>query len=61
MPKHQVTVLITKKVFEKRTVSVTAFNRVEAESESIRIVRKEIENDKDYNNIIKLSTFNGKD
>ena len=61
MPKHQVTVLITKKVFEKRIVSITALNGVEAESEVIRVVRKEIENDKDYNNIIKLSTFNDKD
>ena len=61
MSEHQVTVLITKEVFEKRTVSMTALNRVEAESEAIRVVQKEIENEKDYNNVIKLSIFNGKD
>ena len=61
MPKHKITVLITKEVFEKRTVSVTALNKVEAESEAVRKVRKQIENEKDYNNVIKLSAFKGKD
>ena len=61
MPEHQITVLITKEVFEKRTVSVTALNRIEEESEAIRKVRKQIESEKDYNNVIKLSTFNDKD
>ena len=44
MPEHQVTVLITKEVVEERTVSVTTSNKVEAESEALRMVRKNIEN-----------------
>ena len=61
MPEHQVTVLITKEVVEERTVSVTTSNKVEAESEALRMVRKYIENEKDYDNVIKLSIANGKD
>jgi len=61
MPEHQVTVLITKEVVEERTVSVTASNKAEAESEAVRMVRKDIENEKDYDNVIKLSIANGKD
>ena len=61
MPEHQVTVLITKEVVEERTVSVTTSNKVEAESEALRMVRKNIENEKDYDNVIKLSIADGKD
>ena len=61
MPEHQVTVLITKKMVEERTVSVTTSNKVEAESEAIRMVRKDIENEKDYDTVTKLSIANGKD
>ena len=61
MPEHQVTVLITKEVVEERIVSVTTSNKVEAESEALRMVRKDIENEKDFGNVIKLSIANGKD
>ncbi len=61
MPEHQVTILITKEVVEERTVSVTASDKAEAESEAVRMVRKDIENEKDYDNVIKLSIANGKD
>ncbi len=61
MPEHQVTVLITKEVVEERTVSVTASDKAEAESEALRMVRKDIENEKDYDNVIKLSIADGKD
>ena len=61
MPEHQVTVLITKEVVEERTVSVTTSDKVEAESEAIRMVRKDIENEKDYDTVIKLFIANGKD
>ena len=61
MPEHQVTVLITKEVVEERIVSVTTSNKVEAESEAVRMVRKDIENEKDFGNVIKLSIANGKD
>ncbi len=61
MPEHQVTVLITKEVVEERTVSVTTSDKVEAESEALRMVRKDIENEKDYDNVTKLSIANGKD
>ena len=60
MPEHQVTVLIEKKVVEERIVSVTTSNKVEAESEALRMVRKNIENEKDYDTVIKLSIANGK-
>ncbi len=43
MPEHQVTVLITKEVVEERTVSVTASDKAEAESEAVRMVRKDLE------------------
>ncbi len=61
MPEHQVTILVTKEVVEERTVSVTASDKAEAESEALRMVRKYIENEKDYDNVIKLSIANGKD
>ena len=61
MPEHQVTVLITKEVVEERTVSVTASDKVEAESEALRMVRKDIENEKDFGNVIKISIATGKD
>ena len=61
MPEHQVTVLIEKKMVEERTVSLTASDKVEAESEALRMVRKDIENEKDYDTVIKLSIANGKD
>ena len=61
MPEHQVTILITKEVVEERTVSVTTSNKVEAESEALRMVRKDIENEKDYDTVIKLSIADGKD
>ena len=61
MPEHQVTVLITKEVVEERTVSVTASDKAEAESEAVRMVRKDIENEKDYDTVIKLSIANSKD
>ena len=61
MPEHQVTVLITKEVVEERIVSVTTSNKVEAESKALRMVRKNIENEKDYDTVIKLSIANGKD
>ncbi len=46
---------------EERTVSVTTSDKVEAESEAVRMVRKDIENEKDYDNVIKLSIADGKD
>ena len=61
MPEHQVTILITKEVVEERTVSVTTSDKAEAESEALRMVRKDIENEKDYDNVIKLSIADGKD
>ena len=61
MPEHQVTVLVTKEVVEERIVSVTTSNKVEAENEALRMVRKNIENEKDYDTVIKLSIANGKD
>tara|TARA_B100000953_G_scaffold18634_1_gene15797 strand:- start:1457 stop:1774 length:318 start_codon:yes stop_codon:yes gene_type:complete len=61
MPEHQVTILVTKEVVEERTVSVTASDKAEAESEAVRMVRKDIENEKDYDTVIKLSIANGKD
>ena len=54
-------ILITKEVVEERTVSVTTSNKVEAESEALRMVRKNIENEKDYDTVIKLSIADGKD
>ena len=61
MPEHQVTILVTKEVVEERTVSVTTSDKAEAESEAVRMVRKDIENEKDYDNVTKLSIANGKD
>ena len=61
MPEHQITVLIEKKMVEERTVSVTASDKTEADSKAVRMVRKDIENEKDYDNVIKLSIANGKD
>jgi hypothetical protein len=61
MPEHQVSVLITKEVVEERIVSVKASDKVEATSEALSMVRKDIENEKDFGNVIKISIATGKD
>ncbi len=61
MPEHQVTILVTKEMVEERTVSVTASDKVEGESVAVGMVRKDIENEKDYDTVIKLSIADGKD
>ena len=61
MPEHQVSVLITKEVVEERIVSVKASDKLEATSKALSMVRKDIENEKDFGNVIKISIATGKD
>jgi|TARA_B100000315_G_scaffold153207_1_gene141909 hypothetical protein len=61
MQEYKVTILITRELVEERTAILQAFNRAEAESLAIQKMRKKLEDNKDFINVIKLSIVNYKD